>query len=168
MKVLFAPHSDDEALFAAFTLMRERPRVIVCSPSVGDYGDTCGRFKETHAACAILGCQATLWAGMAVEPLMRDLDLCCAPTTVWAPHSRASHPDHRAVAEMATRVFGDRVRRYHTYEAGPVKVRAGAPVPYSPAEADLKRRALACYVSQRQHPRAKVFFGWDLDEFVEA
>ena len=29
MKILLAPHNDDEALFAAYTIMREHPLVIV-------------------------------------------------------------------------------------------------------------------------------------------
>lgn len=40
MNLLFAPHADDETLFAAYTVLRFSPHVIICCPSTGDYGST--------------------------------------------------------------------------------------------------------------------------------
>lgn len=165
--VFFAPHSDDETLFGAFTIIRERPRVVVCCPSTGDYGTTADRFAETCAATAILGAAgAEQWAcalgGLALA--MAAFDQRWRPPVAWAPHPRASHPDHVAVSEAARQIFGDRVRFYHTYEETG-KVRSGTLVDFAPAWVGQKLRALACYATQIGHPRAHKFFTQDLQEY---
>jgi hypothetical protein len=166
--ILFAPHHDDETLFAAFTLIRHRPRVVVCFPSAGDYGDTATRWAETVAAVRALGAVPHEgWMGdLSLGDQMRAIDRYEHPDVVWAPHPHASHPDHVAVAQMAETVFGDRVRWYHTYtEDG--KVRQGQPVEHEPAWTRRKLEALACYRSQIGHPRANQFFMADLYEYEE-
>lgn len=165
--VLFAPHNDDETLFAAFTILRYRPHVVVCYPSAGDYGDPLVRETETREAMTVLGGQQVeQWAGGDLEAQMRALDAGVTPSMVWAPHADTSHPDHAEVARAAAAVFGDRVRSYHTYNAGG-KVRRGRPVEHEPVWVSQKLRALLRYESQIQHPRANQFFTWDLLEYVE-
>lgn len=169
-EVLFAPHADDEVLFAAFTLLQHRPRVVICYPSVRDYGDTAVRTAESRAAVATLGAgPVSQWQGGSVKDLiksMRGLDRKTRPARVWAPSADASHPEHVMVAEAALAVFGDRLVQYQTYnEAG--KVRVGDMVPFEPGWQALKRQALACYQSQIEHPRASAFFEWDLAEYVK-
>jgi LmbE family N-acetylglucosaminyl deacetylase len=163
--LFLSPHHDDETLFGAATIIKHRPRVVVCFPSERDYGETWEREHETRAALAILGgiFQETLDGRELVEHFRR-LDAALQPVRVWAPHLRASHPDHRTVATAAAAVFGARVTTYHTYdERG--KVAAGQPVEFEPAWAGQKLRALACYETQIQHPRASAFFMNDLREF---
>ena len=53
--VLFSPHADDETLFAAYTVLRHRPRVVICFPSERDYGETQVRADESRAAMRLLG-----------------------------------------------------------------------------------------------------------------
>lgn len=166
--VLLSPHADDETLFAAFTIIRHRPRVVVCCPSSGDYGDTATRTAETREAVAILGGgPVEQWDGNDLEAKMRALDARIRPSRAWAPSPDTSHPDHLTVALVAAAVFGDRLTRYQTYDinAGG-KVRAGDPVPFDAGWPDLKRRALACYRTQIEHPRAREFFAWDLAEYA--
>jgi hypothetical protein len=165
--VLFSPHADDEALFASFTIIRHRPRVVICFPSSGDYGETATRTDESRRAVATLGGgPVEQWNGQAIERRMREYDAQFHPARVWAPHARASHPDHVAVAEAAARVFGDRLTRFHTYmEAG--KVRDGDPVPFEASWLPRKREALACYATQLEHPRARKFFADDMAEYAE-
>lgn len=164
--VLFAPHADDEALFASYQILRYGPAVTLCYPSAGDYGDTAVRLNETKAAVRHLGgAPVTQWHGGDLVTQMRALDAQMSPVRVFAPAVRASHPDHVAVALAARAVFGDRVTTYHTYDAAG-KVRDGVPVRVEPSWEDRKRSALACYVTQRTHPRARVFFDDDLDEYV--
>lgn len=164
--VLFEPHADDAALFAAFSCIRHSPRVVTCFPSSGDYGDTDVRHAETKAAMEILGAgPCEQWDGESIEAKMRELDARLRPTVVFAPDMDASHPDHRAVAAAAAIVFGGRTRFYHTYQVDG-KVRYGEPVPFETGWAGLKRRALACYKTQLAHPRAREFFTWDLAEFA--
>lgn len=166
---LFAPHNDDEALFAAFTVLRYRPRVVVCFRSPADYGDPAIREAETREAMNVLGGgPVEQWDVGDLETEMRAFDARVHPVRVWAPHPDSSHPDHVAVALAARRVFGDRlVTTYHTYRDGQ-KVRRGAPVPFEPAWTSQKLRALARYQSQILHPRANHFFNQDLYEYEEA
>lgn len=164
--VLFSPHADDESLFAAFTILRYRPHVVICCPSTGDYGPTDVRAAESREAVTLLGGTGVeQWDCIGIEDMMRDLDARMRPTVVFAPDPQASHPDHRAVAGAAANVFGKRLRRYHTYDDDG-KVRHGSPVPFEEAWLDLKRQALACYKTQLAHPRARKFFEqYDLAEY---
>lgn len=165
MNLFFTPHADDECLFGAFTLIREQPRVIVCCPSSGDYGSTELRFRETQDAIGRLGVGSAIqWNGEALVGKMRSLDHAERPVRVWAPDPDTSHPQHQAVHVAAADVFGDRLSTYHTYRDG-LKVRAGQRVPFEPAWIGQKLAALACYQSQWSHPRAHVFFTWDLEEY---
>lgn len=165
--VLFEPHADDGALFAAFTVIRHRPRIVTCFPSAGDYGDTETRAAETREAMAILGGAACeQWDGREIEARMRALDDRLRPTLIWAPSTSTSHRDHMDVAVAAARVFGDRLRRFQTYDASG-KVRGGELVAHEPGWVDRKRRALACYRTQMAHPRAREFFAWDFAEYAE-
>lgn len=165
--VLFAPHSDDEALFAAFTIIKHRPRVVVCFASTGDYGPTDVRQRESEAAGRELGgVPVEQWAGGDLVTQMRALDARDHPPIVWAPHAHASHPDHVAVSAAAREVFGGRVRWYHTYDVEG-KVRRGQPVSHEPEWTWRKLRALACFESQVIHPRANRFFMGDLLEYTE-
>lgn len=165
--VLFEPHADDGALFAAFSMIRHRPRVITCFPSSGDYGDTETRHRESRAAAAVLGAgPVEQWQGGDIVARMRALDAEMRPERVFAPSPDASHPDHVAVALAARQVFGERVTEYQTYNAAG-KVREGDPVPFEPGWEHLKRRALACFETQLAHPRARQFFIWGIDEWID-
>lgn len=164
MAVLFSPHSDDETLFAAFTIIKHRPKVVICYPSTRDYGETWVREAESNAAMEELGAgPVEQWRGGDLEGQMRALDVRLHPARVWAPDVHASHPDHVAVARAAAAVFGDRVTTYHTYIDGQ-KVR-GESVGYEPSWVCQKLRALARYETQIAHPRAGQFFAADLAEF---
>ena len=163
--VLFAPHNDDEALFAAFTILRHRPHVVVCHGSTGDYGESAVREAESRDAMSVLGAAGVdQWAGGDLIDQMAALDLRVKPTRVFAPDLDASHPEHRAVAVAARAVFGHRVTTYHTYIDGE-KVRSATTVPFEPAWIEHKLRALARYKTQLMHPRAHVFFLNDLREY---
>lgn len=163
---VFAPHSDDETLFAAFTILRHRPRVVICFGSAGDYGDTVTREAETREAMSILGARAVeQWNGGDLVAQMRAFDARVQPIRVWAPDLQTSHPDHLAVARAAATVFGDRLTTYHTYVDG-VKVRSDRPVPFEPEWVGQKLRALTRYTTQHTHPRAHQFFAQDLYEYL--
>lgn len=167
--VLFSPHNDDETLFAAFTLLRHRPHVVVCFESTGDYGDAKVREAETlDAAVNVLGAAGvTQWSARGVADLverMVAMDRETTPARVWAPDPQASHPDHIAVATAAAKVFGSRLTTYHTYDQSG-KVRIGTAVRHEPGWTQQKLRALARYDSQIRHPRANQFFMDDLREW---
>lgn len=166
--VLFSPHADDETLFASAAVMTDHPRVVICFPSTRDYGETEARAAESREAVAILGgCGVEQWDGVSLAERMRAYDAKWSPSTVWAPHAKASHPDHIAVSAAAVDVFGSRVKFFHTYDHRG-KVRIGTPAVTPDGWIERKLRALACYRSQMAHPRASQFFAADLFEYVEA
>ncbi len=165
--VLFAPHSDDETLFAAFTILKHRPHVVVCFESAGDYGETKVREAETRDAMSVLGAAGVeQWAGGELETQMRDLDARLRPSIVFAPSERSSHPDHVHVARAAAAVFGSRLTQYHTYINGK-KVTSDRVAPFERPWIAQKLRALARYESQIAHPRAHEFFLCDLREYLD-
>lgn len=173
-RVLFAPHSDDETLFAFYTVMRHQPRIVVCFPSERDYGNTHTRMEESRSAMRLVGITDVVqWHTKDLDDmrrLMRSYDAQFHPEAVWAPHPAASHVHHVIVATAAAEVFGDRLSRYHTYDAAG-KVRAGSIVAVEPGWADLKRKALRCYRTQVTHPRARIFYDesrFELDEYTDA
>jgi hypothetical protein len=110
------------------------------------------------------------WHGGDLVALMREYEAQHSPDEAWAPHAQASHPHHLEASKAAAEVFGERVRWYHTYDAGG-KVRSGRLVRPRKGWADIKRQALACYQTQATHPRARVFYDeavYELDEYAAA
>jgi LmbE family N-acetylglucosaminyl deacetylase len=156
-----SPHNDDETLFGAFTIIREKPMVIVCLKSQVQedrYGIKANvREMETTGALWWLGNPS--WQQLltldtdpqAPAKLLDDfasLDLIHAPERVWAPaYEENGHEQHNVVSYAANGVFGDRVQPYLTYKRGSMRSR-GTEVPFEPKWAWQKLRALACYQSQ--------------------
>lgn len=161
--VFLSPHHDDETLFGAFTLLREKPLVVV----VYDGGPE--REAETAAAMEILGCEVEHWAltpdasAEEIAPLIRALpsDLMFAP--LWEAEGQ---PQHNTVAEAAAaaRSFVG-ITAYATYTpAG--KTITSNPVAYEPEWVPLKLRALACYPSQAGHASHAPHFIRDQTEYI--
>ena len=55
MRVFLSPHSDDEILFGAYTIMREKPLVIVCTHATMQGGNGYERAMESYKAMKMLG-----------------------------------------------------------------------------------------------------------------
>jgi LmbE family N-acetylglucosaminyl deacetylase len=58
MNLLLSPHNDDECLFAAYTLMREKPLVIIVTDSDAHLAEgitAYDRREESRRACELLG-----------------------------------------------------------------------------------------------------------------
>lgn len=157
MSVVFlAPHHDDEALFGAFTLLRHKPHVIVCTIGGAE------REAETALACEILGVTWEQWRGP-IDELFYALEER-RYDRVFAPKPEVhGNGDHNQVGQMAAYRFGDRVTHYMTYT--PAGKSAGTPVAYELPWIGLKLRALACYASQFSHPSHAPHFVRGLEEF---
>jgi hypothetical protein len=161
--VFLSPHclGDDEALFGAFTLIRERPLVVV----VYDCGSE--REAETDEAMEVLGCQVQHWRlpPDVAEATISARVAALKAETVYAPLPETDgQPQHNTVGRAAN---GQRVVHYLTYTpAG--KSTHGAPVPYEPAWVASKVQALACYPSQSGHPSHAPHFIRDQTEYIAA
>ena len=165
MNLLLSPHHDDETLFAAYTLLRHRPHVVVCFDGGPRYGMPKVRKAETAAAMGILGCT---W-----EPLYGQGDLAGAlkrfdPVRVFAPlpESRGNF-EHNLAGTVAADLWPDRVTYYTTYTPEG-RTTLGEPVLVEDGWEALKRQALDCYRSQIAHPGTRPHFFRPLDEYLVA
>lgn len=172
MKVLFSPHNDDAALFAAYTLLRHRPHVVTVLRSELQWQRGLGitaaqRQLEDDCAFRVLGLDSWAqwpysdvdpdWGG--VENAMRILDERVQPETVFAPAPElGGHDDHNQVGDLAEKVFGaDRVAWFLTYRRGEGRS-VGVPVDFQGGWGELKQAALDCYVSQIAEPSTAAWF----------
>lgn len=156
MKLLLSPHNDDECLFAAYTLMREKPLVVIVTDSDLAEGVTAlQRREESRRACELLGVPV-VFLGLRDGTLERqkaDLRRRLEPfasqpwTHVYAPAIQGGHKDHDALGEVVSSLFSP-VKYYATYARGECFTPAGREIAPTPKEVELKNRALDCYPSQ--------------------
>lgn len=169
--IVLAPHGDDEVLFAAYTCMRERAHVIVCSQDA-DPAVRKDRSLETTRAIEILRCSHHEWPVPAdrFEKNLGQMKVWMAawnstslvastPDRVYAP---AIHPEgheqHNLIGELAREVFGDKVIFYGTYAPRGERQHLGREVIPDADEIRRKFEALACYRTQIEHPLSRPWF----------
>jgi LmbE family N-acetylglucosaminyl deacetylase len=181
VKVFLSPHNDDESLFGAFTLIREKPLVVICLDSQtqafrGDGITGAQRAEETARAMNVLGCEWTQWPVGDLEPdwadvheRMENLTALWEIDQVYAPAWESNgHLQHNVIANMADEVFGEEVvTNYLTYTSQG-KSKWGVPVAYEPSWVPLKLAALSCYESQIGHPLQAEHFLRSWREFYAA
>lgn len=169
MKLLLSPHNDDECLFAAYTLIREKPLVIIATDSdaqLAGWGITADqRREESRRACELLGV-AVVFLGLkdgTLDQQRADLKRWLKPfaslawTLVYAPAVQGGHTDHDALGEVVSSMFSP-VSYYATYASGEVFTPAGNEVEPTQEEIDRKNSALDCYPSQIGLPENKQHF----------
>ncbi len=164
MKLLLAPHADDAELFACYTLLRERPNVVLCLPGAERHGSFDVRLAEFESAMAVIGCD---WISIVDEPEPLEQVL----TRFDAEHIYAPLPepdgndDHNLVGELAARLWPGKVTFYTTYTPG-ARTTRGERVPSDPSWLGLKRKALDCYRSQQAIPGIRAHFTRPFDEYL--
>jgi len=160
MKLFVSPHNDDETLFGAFTIQRERPHVAIVFDSYiqVDRGypqcNAEARRKETIRALACLGAGPVHFLGLKdseqymVEDVREALS-GLSPSMVWFPYwEEHGHPQHNIVSSAAAAAFdGARQFRYLTYTRFGKTVN-GSPVATNGAMLHKKMKALLCYRTQ--------------------
>jgi LmbE family N-acetylglucosaminyl deacetylase len=155
--LILSPHDDDNVLFAAFTCMREKPLVVICTDSWiqqnrGENITPEQRMEETNMACDLLGCPVvrlglrddvlTEWA------LRRALQRFHGFETVYAPAQIVpGNKHHNMVGQIAKEVFGQ-TKEYMTYATNKLYVEGSEEVTPTLGELELKEKALACFTSQ--------------------
>ncbi len=190
MRSLFlAPHSDDETLFGAFTLLRHKPDVIICLRD----GDE--REGETARAMEILGIEN--WRFWPYEQTSPDWDGIRVSLESWLPgnapphqyervfaphydfkangHSETGVPprgwgvmQHDMIGKIAHQLFGERYSPYCLYTRWGGRMK-GVEIPFEPHWPALKLRALACYESQIVNATTATWFIDDpIREYVPA
>lgn len=161
MKILLAPHADDETLFACYTLLREKPCVVLCLPGAERHGAREVRQAEFATAMKIVGCP---WISLMDIDLEAGLRLL-KPDHVWAPlPEEGGNFDHNWIGGLALHLWPGAVTFYTTYtEHG--RTTAGELVEVEPHWLGLKRAALSCYKSQLASPGTRDHFFRAMDEF---
>jgi LmbE family N-acetylglucosaminyl deacetylase len=156
MNLLLSPHNDDECLFAAYTLIRQKPLVVIVTDSdlQTDFGVTAEhRREESRRGCEALDVPV-VFLGLKDGSLNEaDVRRRLKPFTtlewkrVYAPALQGGHPDHDLIGKVAFSVF-NRVSRYATYAHGEKFTPVGEEVTPTREEIDLKNKALDYYASQ--------------------
>jgi LmbE family N-acetylglucosaminyl deacetylase len=161
--ILFAPHSDDEALFCAYTIMREKPLVVIVTDAHrqtnrGEVGcDAETRWKETVEAMKILDCPVIRLGmkdfeldyhifGTFLQRSMEGFDI------VYCPAIQEGNPDHDIISRACQAVFGDKCKLYSTYAKGEWWTKGNVEIVPTEEEYELKMKALDCYKSQINLP----------------
>lgn len=157
MKLFVSPHNDDETLFGAFTILREKPLVVIVFDSYVQWNrglkvTAIERQLETKAAMNILGVQVE-FLGFRDDMPVGELDIAYkleqykAEEIFLPAYEEDGHHHHNTVAEV-TRVMQGNFRSYLTYTTKGKSISAH-PVPlFDPKWIALKHRAMACYESQ--------------------
>jgi LmbE family N-acetylglucosaminyl deacetylase len=170
--VLFAPHNDDETLFAFYSMLKYRPIVVVVLRSFKQNVQQNGphwkvREAETQAVMEMIGLEHVQWTyddmrpdwpriSDAIADVIDQFDVVIAPAD-----ELGGHEDHCAVASICgglTDSSGQELIRYLTYQCGYGRSTQGVPVPHTPEEELLKLQALGLYRSQMEHPATCAWF----------
>lgn len=169
--VLLSPHHDDECLFAAFTVMREKPKVIIVleshlqeqrgntyrasSSSVRSPITNAVRQDETRAAVSTLagGVSLEFWPFRDDDPdwdAIRERIDALDADVVYAPcaYDQGGHEHHNRIGTLAADFAPGQVVKYDTYVFGRTRVTDGIEQIPEPWMVERKFRALACYRSQ--------------------
>jgi LmbE family N-acetylglucosaminyl deacetylase len=168
-KLLIAPHTDDESLFCAFTIMREKPLVLIVFDSyvqvARGHTNCTAKTRSTETIKALHELSPASSAHRLVFLGLRDDDLnplhyikeklrAIASTQIeeiyYPAFEQDGHDQHNAVALAVEAEFTGlcRLTSYLTYTRTHGKSRSNKPVPYTPDMIARKHRALACYTSQ--------------------
>lgn len=155
--IFLAPHNDDESLFGAFTLMREKPLVIIVTdsyiqPERGEVGcDAETRRQETIEAMKIAGCPV-VFLGIKDTELTVDLLFMRLksfhPETVYAPATQGGNLQHDIVGRVAKKLFGAKCKFYTTYTKTDLHTTGTIEVKPTQEEVRKKFFMLGCYKSQ--------------------
>jgi LmbE family N-acetylglucosaminyl deacetylase len=158
MKLFISPHNDDESLFGAFTLLREKPVVLIVTDSWiqfnrGEEVTADQRWQETQEAMKILGCpviRGGIRDDVIDEWMVRNLlEKFVGFDEVYAPMVIVNgNPHHNLVGKVAMEVFGDKLKRYVTYAKHSLYMAGEEEVKPTPEEIELKNKAFECYPSQ--------------------
>lgn len=169
MKLFISPHNDDESLFGAFTLIREKPLVVVVTdsfiqPNRGDIScDAHTRRQESIAACKIFGCPIAFLGIKDTELTSSNLSSRLEDFKnlgfegVYAPAIQGGNPQHDLIGKIANQIFNN-VIYYTTYTKTELWTKGEIEVVPTPEEIELKEKALWCYQSQIKLPATRPHF----------
>lgn len=171
-KLLVSPHNDDEALFCAFTMLREKPLVLTVTDSFiqferGDDITWMQRRQESKEAALILGCEVEFGGIRDTELTADSLRKLFAKyqdyDVVYAPAIQGGNWQHDMISNIAQEMFQN-VILYTTYTKSKLHTTGSVEIVPTPEEIDLKNQALFCYQSQLRLPATRPHFNAVIDK----
>jgi glycosyltransferase involved in cell wall biosynthesis/LmbE family N-acetylglucosaminyl deacetylase len=155
--IFLAPHNDDEVLFGAFTLIREKPLVIIVTdsyiqPERGDKGCTAEiRRQETINAMSLIGC-SVVFLGIKdtelTDKILVDRLKPFDPELIYAPAIQGGNVQHDIVGRVAKNLFGGKCKYYCTYTKTELYTTGMVEIKPTTNELYQKEGMLSCYQSQ--------------------
>jgi LmbE family N-acetylglucosaminyl deacetylase len=165
MKIFLSPHSDDEVLFGAYSIMREKPLVVICTHATMQGGNGYERAMESYRAMRILGAQV-MFLGIDEDELTEEVleeRLSFIRNddyyhTLYAPeYEENGNPHHNIVANVAKRLTDEDVKTYKTYTGLESRTEGKEVIP-TPEELQKKKEAMSCYQTQINNPNTAHYF----------
>lgn len=166
-KLLLAPHNDDEILFSCYTLLTERPTVLIASLSKRQGENAYTRMLESKAACNFVGVKClfspTFDNELKVEDLVELLKQL-SPMVIYTPSVEGGHIDHDVcgcAAKIYSELSGAVLIPYMTYKYDKdnhAYKTKGKEVKYDNQMFEIKKKALEFYQSQITRPQTAEFF----------
>ena len=169
MKLALIPHNDDEVLFLGYTLIREKPLVVVITdsyiqPNRGDIGCSAEeRREETIRAMKILKCPVVFLGIKDTELTEELLTERLRPFVqlefeeIFVPAIQGGNQQHDIVGNVARRMFPFIVQ-YTTYTKTELWTNGKKEIVPTEEEKTLKIKVLDCYTSQLRLPSTRPHF----------
>lgn len=170
MKLLISPHADDETLFCAYTLMRERLKVVIVTDGYAQQAKDprldftyIDRRLETMRAMSMLGLEVDFLEISDInfrdnldifEEILRSYN----PSKVYAPMVEGGNEIHDLVGLTANKMFGGLVEYYSTYTKERPYPEAFTEIRPTEKERALKLKMLECYETQKNLSSTKIYF----------
>ena len=158
MNLFISPHNDDEVLFGAYTLLKEKPLVVIVTDSWiqfnrGDNITADERWQETVDAMQILNCPV-LRLGIRddtidEEIIRKNLTRFIGFDKVYTPAIQGGNLHHDLIGRVSEEIFGDKCKYYTTYTKTELYTTGSEEVtPRSADDIAKKTLALDCYKTQ--------------------
>lgn len=168
MNLLISPHDDDSHLFSCYTLLRQKPLVVVVTdsfiqPNRGEVGCSAeARAEETRKACEVTG-NGVVRLGIRDDQvteaaLRQSFKQFSNFEKIYAPAIQGGNAAHDLVGEVAQEVFGEKVIQYTTYTKTELWTPGKIEIIPSSEEKEIKAKALNCYQSQLYLPATRPHF----------
>lgn len=169
MKIFLSPHNDDESLFGCYTILREKPLVVIVTDSYieqerGDKATTEQRIEESKKACKLMGVEVeflhipdkSLNPDNLAQALIQLKDKY-NPDLVYAPAIEIDgNNQHNLIGSMASQLFN--TVHYMTYTLHTTKSIGTEIIIPTEEEKKIKAECLKCYPSQLVIPTTAPFF----------
>jgi len=159
--IFVSPHPDDEVLFGAYTIMREKPLVVIVTHPTEQGNNAHIRLMESYEALRLLGvpvCFLGIPENELTEKTLTEALERFRGIKAYVPYKDGGNPHHDLVHGVCSKMFD--CTYYRTYGLGETRA-IGAEVIPTEEERQLKQKAMNCYQSQINNMNTAHYFNED-------